>query len=365
MADLTVINQSSFTMNTLTNKYKEFTGPSYQIIVEGTNLNTSHLIISSLVLENSVEKADSFVFTVANAFDPVRKDFTLLKEHLAIGKTVEIKIGYIDVLETVFKGFITSVRYELTAEEHTNVVISGMDYSFKLMKGIKSQVFKKVKDSDVASKLIAAAGGLKSVVSSTNVMHEVIQQVGLTDYQFLTMLADRNGYEFFVSGQQAYFRLPPDDSSPVVTLTWGQTLLSLYLDSDVSDQTGTVLVRSWDAQKKETLVGSADRINGIGSGKDGKALLSKIMGTVTDNYFSEARTQQQLELEAKAIKNKSAMKLVNGEASCIGIPELRAGRYLQLAGLGHLNKLYYITATRHSIDSSGYITNLTLGGNMA
>lgn len=364
MADLTVLNQQSFTMDGLSGKYRDYLAPGFQVKVEGNNLNTANMIISSLSVDTSLEKADSFSFTVANAFDPVRKDFDWLDQYLAIGKNIEINMGYADVLETVFKGYITSVRYELTSSDQTNVVVSGMDYSFKLMKGIKSQMFPQVTDSDAASRIIGNAG-LIAKVDSTSITYDMIQQVGVSDYQFLCWLAERNGYEFFVSGQQVHFRKPPSGGSPVVTLTWGQNLLSLYKEDDLSDQTGKVTVRTWDPKTKQTLVGVASQISSIGSGQDGKAVLEAVLGNVEDNYFSEARTNDQALTEAKAIKNRSAMKLVSGEATCIGLPEIRAGKFVQLAGLGSkLNKLYYITSSRHNIDESGYTTTLTIGGNV-
>ncbi|MGE5381386.1 MAG: phage late control D family protein [Methylocystaceae bacterium] len=361
MSDLTILDNRTYAVSDLTTKYKEFVAPAFQILIDGQDLKESHLIIHNLTIENSLDKADSFSFRVVNAFSPLIKQFQLA--NIAIGKEIEIKPGYVDVLETVFKGYITSLRYELTPEEETTVVVSGMDKSFKLMKGVKSRVFKDVKDSDVASQLISE-GGLTAKVDSTSIVYTTLQQVAVSNYQFLRWLAERNGYEFFVSGDQAHFRKPPSAGSSSVTLVWGQTLLSLYLEDDISDQTGTVKVRSWDPQTKAALLGVSGSISKIGSGDDGTALLNKLLGKVEDNYFSEARTQNQLEIEAKAIKDRSAMKLVSGEATCIGMPEIRAGKFIQLSGLGsELSQQYYVLSARHCIDESGYTTTISIGGN--
>mgnify|MGYP000862267010 CR=1 FL=1 len=348
----------------LATKYRSMFAPSFKIMVEGSNIAAANMVIAGVSVDTSLDKADSFSFSVSNAFDPVKKEFKWLDRYLKVGKDIQIDIGYADVLETAFRGYITSVRYELTSWEQTGLVVSGMDYSFKLMKGIKSKVFSKMKDSDAARQVIAGAG-LSAKVESTTVMHDMIQQVGISDYQFLCLLAERNGYEFFVSGNEVYFRKPHQNKSPAVTLTWGQNLLSLDKEDDLTDQLGVVKVRSWDPKTKKPIVGQAGALSKVDSGQDGKTLLNKALGkTVEDNYFSEARTQQQAEVEANAIQNSKAMSLVTGEASCIGIPEIRAGKYVKLAGLGsQLNKTYYITSARHRIDESGYITTLTIGGN--
>ncbi len=353
MADLTILNQSSYTMDALSKKYKGFFVPHFQVIIAGKNSTQAGMIISSISIDTSVEKADSFSFTVANAFDVVQKDIQF--DFLDVGNKVEIKMGYVDVLETVFKGYITSVRYELTATDPSSVVVSGMDYSFKLMKGIKSNVFRAVKDSQVASQIINKAG-LTPKVDNTDIQYDMIQQVGVSDYQFLAALAERNAYEFFISGQQVYFREPPADGSAVVTLTWGQNLISLIKEDDLSDQTGTVKLRSWDYKTKKVLIGSAS----TGS-EPGQKKLEKALGTIVDNYSSEAGTQSEVQQEAKAIKSKSAQKFSSGEATCIGLPVIRAGLFVELAGMGSkLNAVYYVASARHNIDESGYTTTFSI-----
>jgi hypothetical protein len=365
MADYTVLNQQSLTIDSLSKQYSDFIAPSFKIKVGGSNIVAANdMVIAGISVDTSLDKADSFCFTVTNAFNMVKKEFEWLDQYLTIGKEIQIDMGYKDALGTVFNGYITSVRYELTSWDQTCVVVSGMDYSFKLMKGIKSKVFSKVKDSDVASQVISGAG-LTAKVDATTVVHDIVQQVGSTDYQFLNWLAERNGYEFFVSGKNVHFRKMHDNKNPVVTLTWGQNLTSLYKEDDLNDQAGVVKVRSWDYKTKQALTGQASTLSKVDSGKDGKTVLGSLLGTVEDNYYSEARTLEQANIEANAIQTRMAMKLVSGEATCIGIPQIRAGNYVKLAGLGSkLNKVYYVTAARHNIDESGYITTLTIGGNV-
>ncbi len=365
MADYTVLNQQGLTFGGLSKQYGDFFVPSFEVKVGGSKIGDGiDMVIASVSVDTSLEKADTCSFTVTNAFDIESREFKWLDQYLTIGKEVQIDMGYKDKLGTVFHGYITSVRYELSSWDQTSVVVSGMDYSFKLMKGIKSKVFSKVKDSDVASQVISGAG-LTAKVDSTTIVHDMIQQVGISDYQFLSWLADRNGYEFFVSGKNVHFRKMHQNKSPSVTLTWAQNLISLYKEDDLNDQAGVVKVRSWDYKTKKVLTGQASAISKVDSGQDGKTVLGNVLGTVEDNYMSEARTQAQADAEATAIQSSKAMKLVSGEAICIGIPQIRAGQYVQLAGLGSkLNKVYYVTSARHNIDESGYTTTLTIGGNV-
>ena len=61
-------------------------------------------------METTVEpKGDSFNFIVANAFDLETREFKWL-DSIFLGNYVEIRLGYLDQLETVFYGIITAVR---------------------------------------------------------------------------------------------------------------------------------------------------------------------------------------------------------------------------------------------------------------
>ena len=50
-------------------------------------------------------------------------------------------------------------------------------------------------------------------------------------------------------------------------------------------------------------------------------------------------------------------ELVKATGSIVGLPDLRAGSQLQLSGLGlRFNGRYFVTATTHTIGTSGYVT---------
>ncbi|MFZ0388991.1 MAG: hypothetical protein WAN36_00920, partial [Calditrichia bacterium] len=79
-----------------------------------------------------------------------------------------------------------------------------------------------------------------------------------------------------------------------------------------------------------------------------------VVERVSRPVFSQAEADQQ----AECILNERAEELIRGTAETIGIPELLAGKNVELAGLGKkFSKTYYIVSTRHTVDSSGYRTS--------
>ncbi|MDD3270456.1 MAG: contractile injection system protein, VgrG/Pvc8 family, partial [Syntrophomonadaceae bacterium] len=188
----------------------------FKVLVGGTDLKQAGVIISSLSLDCSVEKADSFHMVVEYGFN-MYTAFSDLHADLVLGKEVQVDLGYVDDLTTAFQGYITSIKIEVAEEpQEARVVISGLDKSLVLMKTVKSRSFLKKKYSDIAS-TIAGETGLSAVVDATDQTYDYIEQPGISDYQLLSSLAEKSGREFFVSAGKLYFRKLPEGGSSVKT----------------------------------------------------------------------------------------------------------------------------------------------------
>ena len=58
-----------------------------------------------------------------------------------------------------------------------------------------------------------------------------------------------------------------------------------------------------------------------------------------------------------AILKDRVKEVVKASVTCVGLPDLRAGRKVQIAGLGaRFSGTYFITDTTHTINDSGYVT---------
>ncbi|MDD3023758.1 MAG: contractile injection system protein, VgrG/Pvc8 family [Syntrophomonadaceae bacterium] len=344
----------------------EFYSPDYKVLIEGTDIKMDGVIISSITLENSVEKADSCNMVIEYDFN-MYTSFGKLHENLVIGKELQIDLGYTDDLETLFQGLITGVRIEISDNLEARAIVSGLDKSFKLMKNVNSRSLMKKKYSEIAQ-TIAGENGLSATVDDTGTVHDYVEQAGISDYQFLCGLAEKSGSEFFVSGSKLYFRKLPDGGSASVTLKLGHNLLSINLETDLAEQIAGVVVTGWDRRKKEMVKGESSPPTLIGSGKSGVAFLSDIQvsSKVVENYHAFIDSADKAKKVADFRMQSTSLKLVRGNATCIGTTELKAGTYVELEGLGsRFDMIYYVRSTTHTIDETGYITVAHLGGNSA
>jgi len=358
------IGTDSFDYLKLDSKYDGLRVPAIKITVEGTDLvNDKYMDISNLVAETSVRESDLCTFSVSNAYDYAGSCFQWT-DVLAVGKKIEVQMGYIDKLETVFEGYITKVTCEIQALEAPAIHISCMDSSFLLMKGRKTQLWAKKKHSDIVSD-IAGRYNLKTVVTATTTEYETVVQNGQSDYDFLSLLGEVNGCEFFVSGSYLYFRTLNEAKTEVLKLSVGKDLLGFECSMDLASQIGGVTVKGYTV-KQESLVGKIDSITKLGSGKsDGTAEIKKINSAETlVEIYAPLLSKEEADTWAKGHLNRVAMTYVSGNGTTLGIPEIRAGRHIGVDGIFKDGaKTFYIINARHEISEDGYRTHFTVEGN--
>ena len=354
----------------LEKEYQSFYAPAFEITIGGKNLvKDIGMAITGVTVETSIKAADTLAFDVRNAFDIKNREFMWLDDYLTPGKIVEVKFGYSSNVETIFKGFIKSTKFHFPQGENPKVDVTAMDFSFLMTKGNDFRFWEKKKYSDVvdtiASKYTTYIKTKK--IDSTDIEIDKIIQNGMSDFKFLQMIADRVNYEFFVTEDVLYFRKPLGDETPVTTLTWGENLQDFGPDIDIGDQIPEVIVRAWNELKDEEVESKSKSITKLGSNSQtGQEIWKKLLGdTAKEHIYSQtASSKSDAEAEATAHAGRQSMKLITGSCACIGIPKIRAGRYIKLDKVGEkFSSTYYIASATHTIGSSGYATNFNIEGN--
>ena len=364
MANLKLDNEEH-DFSQLEKKYKNFMGPALQVFIDGKNImDREGMSVSRTVVSTTVDSsADVFYIDVVNAYNPTKKEIDWLDKYFIPGKYVEIKMGYETQVESVFYGLITSVEIHIEPEGLI-VTLKGMDSSFLMMKGIYSNMWKEKKHSDVV-RIIGTKYLTDLEIDVTTENIGLITQDNESDFLFLKRLADFNNYDFFIVGKKMYFRKPLKDKKPVVKLTMGDHFHRFSMDMDISSQVSQVVVRGWDGLKNEVIEGKSTQIEKLGkNSKTGPDIMKSLGKNHIEYIHTNIDSVKEAKSLAAAIHNRYGMELMKGEGETIGIPELRAGRYIELEGMGKkLSQLYYLTSVTHTIDQSGYLTTFTVGGN--
>jgi phage protein D len=142
---------------------------------------------------------------------------------------------------------------------------------------------------------------------------------------------------------------------------WGQSLIELTPTISTRHQLHSVTVNGWDRKKKAAF--------SVTVKYDHKELklpkeLTRIIAqtpetteTITDQpVFSEDEAKRKA---LGALRNQQKL-MVTVKGTTVGLPELRAGRHVELGELGaRLSGRYLVTATTHTFDHQGYSTKFT------
>jgi phage protein D len=154
-----------------------------------------------------------------------------------------------------------------------------------------------------------------------------------------------------------------DTSPPVADFIWGRTLISFSPVLSAKGQVAEVVVRWGDPDAKNdgrievTKTWADVGLSPTALGPAGKADIdTAVRGLREVIKARNVRTEEDATRAALAHLREMAATLITGSGSSIGLPTLRAGKTVTLAGLGaRFDGTWRLTQTTHSI-GGGYTT---------
>jgi hypothetical protein len=367
--------------------------PEYKVIIDDEPLPLGLLgSITGVTYQDGIEGADRVEVTFAN---PGLR--WLDHPVLQTDNGFKLSIGYAsDPLEEVFVGEITGVEPSFPNGGMPTIKVTAQDFLQRLKKGKKDRAFRISIPSvtnfplpDVAVAALVSAsnllipypdpvGGALSilmtlatfVIAPSAAQRAVPRQRGQSDFDFLSKISKENGWAMYIDhtldphGYVLRFQFLIQDYSPSLTLKYGASLMDFTPRlTTVGDIFGVsarvwveslgmefVIVVSWDFDRAAfnlmiypSLIGDIDKF--LGPAANGKTL------SIKPTSFPMA---------PKAVLGELLPRLNNrltGSGSTIGDPRIKAGRVINLEGLGdQFGGLYRITTATHSFGSGGYRT---------
>ncbi len=302
-------------------------------------------------------------------WDVEKQQFTWIDGDLfELGNKVEIQMGYQKNLNTVMVGEITGFEPEFSQDTIPMLVVRGHDLRHRLLRGRQTKSFTQMKDSDIVSQ-VAKGKGLTPKVEDTQVKLEYVLQHNQTDWEFLQERAARIGYELVVDDRTLYFRPHNNAEQKLFNLTYGDDLHDFLPRLSTMNQVYQVKVQGWLPKDKKTVIATA------ASGKEGDKMGGSTSGAkevqkafgISSHTIVNQPVSSKAEAERMALgqfKNTS-LGYITGEGTCQGNPHLRAGKVIEIAGVGKkFSGLYYIISVEHDYtNNEGYKTSFTVRRN--
>jgi phage protein D len=332
---------------------------NFKLLFNGNELSDDLLLaVEGVTIEEEINLPEMFTIKF-NIVDHLRGTWrgTDLKT-FNVGDIVKVFMGIESTVE-MMTGEITSL--DLTFEDHSFMEIRGYDRLHRLRFGTMRRSFKDMKDSDIASS-IASELSLTPNVEDTGTVYPHVFQNNQTNYEFLLERSKRIGYEMFVDDRTFIYRKSQEDKKPDFILEYGVDLQSFFVQIKALTEGSEVEVRGWDIKNKDkitsTVSGGSEKTTMAGK-ESGYKLSEKAFGTspvsVIDDLIVDETDAENI---ATALYNLILKEFLTGEGKCDGKPEIRAGKTIEIKGLGErLNGIYYVVSTVHAIKEGVYTTS--------
>lgn len=322
---------------------------SFAVESVAVSKSTNKIASARLVLQDGSVAAEDFPSSNKDEFLP--------------GAEIEVKMGYRENLETIFKGLV--IRHGIRTREHepSQLIIELKDVAVKMTIGRKNRYFQNVTDSDIIEEILGEYE-VKPDVESMTVTHSEMVQYYCTDWDFVVTRAEANGKLVFVDDGAITIKSPDLSASPVLDLVYGQNIKEFDACMDARDQFDGISSSSWDYAQQEIVSsdGADPGLTDIGNVSPGD--LAGVIGleALPQQHGGKVSTEE-LQLLSDARLTRSRLAKVRGRLRILGYAEVKPGDVVQLGGLGdRFNGVAFVSSVGHfyGLGTSWY-TDLEIG----
>lgn len=280
-----------------------------------------------------------------------------------IGKEIEVKAGYEEPSNSLFKGVI--VKQTLSYNQRkAQVIVTAMHKAYKMTLDRHFHSFENMSDKDIIEELCGNYG-LTTDIDNTPVTHEKLIQYNCTDWDFINMRAEANGWLLFTSAEGITAKKPNLNTKPTLDVIAGESIEELNTEMDGRYAFDTYSAKAWNYTSQET-----DQISEKGSqfdtpqGDIDSGKLSSMSDNSTHNIVAMSQQENPDALEAwiKAMVMRHNLSRIVGKISITGHAPMQPSDFIKLEGIGrHFNGTTLVSSVFHSISQGEWKTLLNIG----
>jgi phage protein D len=366
--------------------HQTFYVPQFQVSIAGKTLADGLLRdVMQVTYRDNVEEIDSFELVVNNwdaghARPQPKYEPPSRPEHAGVfdpGQRLELRMGYMNEMILMLTGEITTLEPNFPESGAPTLSVRGLNVLHALRTEQHAEHWENRKDSDIAQDLgnrplLKGKAGLGIPVvtnpSPNETAETFVTMHNQYDIVFLMERARHHGYELVLNEksttnpQRSLYFGPSTTKreAPNYKLQWGRTLSSFKPKLSTAKQVSEVTVRGWDRQNNELIEQTANWKDVVKDGPEQQrlALLSQAFDSRKDIVTNQpVRNKAEAKEKAKDLLTRQLRDVVTASGAAVGLPLLRAGRKVEILGLGpRYDGIYYITSTTHTLGESGYRT---------
>jgi Rhs element Vgr protein len=321
------------------------------VTADGKAIDGSQLIAVETWSEaNRVPRAR---ITLADG-NPASKAFPLSESAGFVpGTRIVIAAGYGPKSTTIHSGIVVRHSLKIMPGAKAALVVETADPLVKMTLARNSGVTLQASDKDLIAALLAANGGKVGTNSAGTTPREAIVQYDASDWDLMLLRAEASGCVVLVEDGTASIVSPASSSEPVLTIEYGDAVVSLEatIDSLSPLSQSAAKSRSWSYAEQKTAEGAAASADVTVPGNLDPAKLAGV--------FSVAPFRQQAgaAVAAAELADWSAARLMRSKLAAVqgsvefqGSAAAKPGTFVSLAGLGaRFNGNAFVASVRHLI----------------
>jgi Rhs element Vgr protein len=332
------------------------------IKLNGTEMQDDMQLLSLRVV-NELNRIPEATFTLL-ADSLQFEDFEAVDSNdFKLGTEVEISAYYGSNTATVlFKGIILSNRVRLDGRRGLRMEMTCRDKAMQMTEVRASTQYEEQKDSDIMSSLISDAG-LTADVAATTEQAPLNLRVGATAWDFLRLLADRNGQVVFVDEGKVTTVVPDTSASAVLTVSYGIDIMELDVAIDAHRMIAKAKALAWSEKDQQSVSGEYGTLSNPSVGNTTASDIAAVLAD-REQLSSTAREFTKADLDAftKARLERAGLATVRGMVKFQGSGAIKPLNMLEITGAGErFSGNGFVVSVEHTIDSGSWTTQARMG----
>ncbi len=322
---------------------------TYEIMSMNITMGISKLSSAEITVRDGSSASQTFEVTDSDTFKP--------------GTEIEIKLGYQSKNDSIFKGVVTKESITVSEGSVSSLKISCKDKAEVLTMNKEKATYLKKKDSEIIQEIIGNVSGLTADVTATTLVNEEIVKPKISDWDFINMLADKNGMVVTTDAGKVTVAAPDVSATPELQIQFGYDMIEFDSEINATEQYSGVECSAFDpaTQKMITATAKDPTVNKEGD-LTGSTLSSVLSANPLKLTKSAPLPQDELQAWADATLQRLRLSQFTGTVTFHGSPKAKVNSLIKLLGLSdRFNGDSYISGITHSISGGGWTTTAEIG----
>jgi phage baseplate assembly protein gpV len=317
-------------------------------------------------VEKSINKICRATIKILDG-DVALQKFDLLEANAVnIGDPIVIKIGGTPTsVAAVFTGIITGIATEISLNS-SFIIIHCSDKAVGMTKGRNTQIFLKKKDDAILKALIGNYSGVTATTDTCTIEHEKLIQYGVSDWDFLLMRAQANGFLVANFDNKVIVKKPVLTTAAAFTYSYGTDILAFESLATGEPAIKSMSVQHWDYTTGNIKVGASDTtdmpplptITTATKIKD-MAAPKKAVGVYTaGNHVADSLKGL---VNGKVVR--SLLASYTGYVTVLGEAKVLLGDIIEIKGMGKMSGKFYCSRITHDFREGMFTSTMHFGIN--